>query len=55
MYHSRPSAQGVAICLSMNSGTPASSAPGPRSSFGISRATAACKKRYSSALKKLGV
>ena len=55
MYQSAPVAYGLFICWSMNSGTPASSAPGPRSSFGISRATAACKKRDSSALKKLGV
>lgn len=39
----------------MNSGTPASMAPGPTSSDGISRATAAWMKRHSAELRNTGM
>lgn len=52
MYHVWPCAQGVAICCSINWGTPRAMAPGPLSSCGKIRSHAACKKACSAGVKK---
>src|SRR5690349_24716906 len=53
MYQRSALPYGLASCRSMNIAAPASSAPGPSSSLGIRRATAASMKADSALLKKV--